>query len=70
VLGGDPNQYLAQTLYEDFAGLQKGSPILRGLGPEGFAKFNQRLTGIVAKMEYEVVRFNSALSFRGTATQP
>jgi hypothetical protein len=63
-LGGDPNQYLASTLYPDFAALQQGSPILRALGPEGFAKFNAKLAGIVAKMEYEVVRFNPALSFR------
>jgi len=68
VLGGDPNQYLALTQYEDFAGLQKGSPILRALGPEGFAKFNQKLAGVVTRMEYEVVRFNPALSFRATAS--
>jgi hypothetical protein len=69
VLGGDPNQYLALTLYDDFAGLQKGSPILRALGPEGFAKFNQRMAGIVAHLQYEVVRYNAALSFRPTPSQ-
>ena len=63
VLGGDPNQYLGLTLYPDFAGLQKGSPILRALGPEGFAKYNAKLAGVVSKMEYEVIRFNAALSF-------
>lgn len=62
-LGGDPNQYLAITMYDDFAGLQKGNPILRALGPEGFAAFNRKTTGIVTRMEYEVVRYNAALSF-------
>ena len=63
VLGGDPNQYLALTMYDNFAALQKGSPILRGLGPEGFAAFNQKMAGIVTRLEYDVVRYNAALSF-------
>jgi hypothetical protein len=63
-LGGDSNQYLALTPFSDFASLQKGNPVLRGLGAEGFAKFNQKLAGIVMKHELEVVRFNAALSFR------
>jgi hypothetical protein len=63
IVGGDPNVYFALTLYPDFAAVQKGSPILRALGPEGFAKYNAKLAGVVSRMEYEVIRFNTALSF-------
>ena len=67
-LGGNPAEYLAFTLYDDFASLQKGNPILRGLGPEGFAEFRERLVGLIVREEHEVVRFNPALSFRPAAT--
>lgn len=67
-LGGDPSQYLALTLFDDFAGLQKGNPILRALGADRFAALRQRLAGIVTREEHEVVRFNAALSFRETAS--
>jgi hypothetical protein len=67
IVGGDPNVYFAMTLYPDFAAVQKGSPILRALGPEGFAKYNAKLAGVVSRMEYEVIRFNQALSFAGGA---
>ncbi len=63
VLGGDPNQYLAMTLYPDFAAMQKGNPILRGLGADGFARYNAKLAGVVTKLDYDVVRYNPALSF-------
>lgn len=64
VLGGNPDQYLIATLVDDFAAFDKGNPLRRGLGPEGFAKFQKRLTGIVVQMEHDVYRFNPALSFR------
>jgi hypothetical protein len=64
VLGGNTNQYLFVTPYRDFAALQKGNPVLRGLGPERFAKFNQRLAGVVTSVDQQVMRFNPALSFR------
>jgi hypothetical protein len=66
VLGGDPNQYLALTLYDDFAGLQAGSPIARALGADALAQFNARMAGLVTRLEYEVVRYNTALSYRPT----
>lgn len=67
-LGGNPAEYLAFTLYDDFASLQKGNPILRGLGPEAFAAFRQRLAGLLVREEHDVVRYNPALSFRPAAT--
>jgi hypothetical protein len=64
VLGGNTNQYLFLTPYADFAALQKGNPVLRGLGPDRFMKFNQKLAGVVTNVDQQVMRFNPALSFR------
>lgn len=64
VLGGNTNQYLFLTPYADFASLQKGNPVLRGLGAERFMKFNQKLAGVVTNIDLQVMRFNPALSFR------
>jgi hypothetical protein len=65
VLGGNTNQYLFVTPYTDFASLQKGNPLLRGLGPDRFMKFTQKLAGVVTHVDQQVMRFNPALSFRG-----
>jgi hypothetical protein len=70
VLGGNTNQYLFMTPYADFTALQKGNPVLRGLGPAGFAKFNQKLAGVVTNVDLQVMRFNPALSFRQPAASP
>jgi hypothetical protein len=64
VLGGNTNQYLFLTPYTDFASLQKGNPVLRGLGADRFMKFNQKLAGVVTNVDQQVMRFNPALSFR------
>jgi hypothetical protein len=64
VLGGNTNQYLFMTPYADFASLQEGNPVLRGLGPERFARFTQKLAGVVLEVDQQVMRFNPALSFR------
>jgi hypothetical protein len=64
VLGGNTNQYLFLTPYADFAALQKGNPVLRGLGPDRFMKFNQKLAGVAMNVDQQVMRFNPALSFR------
>jgi hypothetical protein len=70
VLGGNTNQYLFVTPYSDFASLQKGNPLLRGLGPERFARFTQKLAGVVTNVDQQVMRFNPALSFRQPAASP
>jgi hypothetical protein len=64
VLGGNTNQYLFVTPYTDFGSLGKGNPVLRGLGADRFAKFNQKLAGVVTNVDQQVMRFNPALSFR------
>jgi hypothetical protein len=69
VLGGAANQYIAFNLYNGFADVDtKGDPVLRGMGPEGFAKYRQRLAGIVLHEERELLRLNPALSFRAVHT--
>lgn len=70
LLGGDANEYIAFTLYDGFADVDtKGDPMLRALGPEGFAKYRQRLAGLVVREERELLRLNMALSFRPSAVQ-
>lgn len=67
VLGGNPSQYFALTLYDDHASLQKGNPILRALGQEAFAAFRRRIDGVVMHEQHELLRFNPALSFQAAA---
>jgi hypothetical protein len=62
--GGDPNQFLTLQLVDGFAGLDRQPPMQRAMGAEGFARYQQKLVGVVVHVEREVVRFNSALSFR------
>jgi hypothetical protein len=70
VLGGDPNQYLAMSLYDSFAEIDtKGDPVLRALGPAEFSKYRQRLAGIVTHEDRSLLRFNPALSYRGAPAQ-
>lgn len=68
VMGGDPNQYVAWTLYDSFADVAKGDPLLRALGPQAFAAYRARLSGIVIGEERTLLRFNAALSFSGAAS--
>ncbi|MDP1571956.1 MAG: hypothetical protein Q8L86_18315 [Vicinamibacterales bacterium] len=63
-LGGDSNQYVVFTHYSNFAALANGHPILRALGPDGYAAYRQRIAGIVTLESHTVVRYNPALSFR------
>jgi hypothetical protein len=65
VLGGDANQYLFVAPQKDFAGLQKGTPMSSAPGAERFAHIRGKLSGVVNKIELEVVRFNPALSYHG-----
>jgi hypothetical protein len=69
VYGGDPSQYLTLIEFKDFATLDQGHPFYRALGPDGVAKFNQKLVGVVTHFEREIIRYNPALSFR-TAPAP
>lgn len=70
VMGGNPNEYVAWTLYDSFADVDaKGDPVLRALGPQAFASYRERLSGIVTAEERTLLRFNAALSFSGAASR-
>lgn len=69
-LGGDPNQFLAMNVYESFAAIDTtGNPVQRGLGAAEFAKYRQRLAGIVTHEERILLRLNPALSYRAVPHQ-
>jgi quinol monooxygenase YgiN len=63
LLGSDPNSYTGLLLVDKFADLDQGPPMLRAMGPEGFAKFQEKLAGIVASQEVVVMRHRADLSY-------
>jgi hypothetical protein len=65
--GGDPFEYTSLTLADSFAEIAKGSPIIRGMGQEGFNKFLLKLAGIVVHQERTIGRFVPDLSFPAPA---
>jgi len=68
VVGGNTNEYTAIGLFDSFAEVSKGSPLVRGLGgPEGFNRFLLKFTGIVASHERTIARFVPDMSFTAAA---
>jgi len=63
VLGGDANEYVGVTVLDKFADLDKGNPLLRALGQDGFNKYLQKTAGIIVHQERIVARFRADLSF-------
>jgi hypothetical protein len=63
VFGGNINEYVAVTLYDNMADLGKGSPLVRVWGQEGFNKFVQKTVGLIVHQERLVARYNPDLSF-------
>lgn len=70
VYGGNTNDYVTMIPIDDFGELDKGHPLAVSLGPDAYAKFNQRLTGIVQNIERQIFRYNAALSYRPAAATP
>jgi hypothetical protein len=66
MLGGNANEYVALALDENFADIGKGDPFVRVLGPDGAAKFRQKIAGLVVNVERSVYRYVPDLS----RTQP
>ena len=63
IFGGDANAYIALTLRESFADLDKGPVINQVLGPEGAAKLLQKVpAGAVTHVERSITRFVPELS--------
>ena len=60
--GGDTNQYVVIALYDSFAEIGKGSPLVRALGQEGANRLSQKTAGIVLRTENAVWRYVPELS--------
>ncbi len=66
VFGGNVNEYIALTLRESFADLDKGPVATQVLGAEGAQKLAQKLpAGVVAHVERSISRFVPELSIMG-----
>lgn len=64
IFGGDANEYVALTLRESFADLDKGPVINQVLGPEGAQKLLQKLpAGAVTHVDRSISLFRPDLSF-------
>ena len=63
VLGGNANEYVGVTVLDKYADLDKGNPLLRALGQDGFNKYLQKTAGIIVHQERIVVRYRADLSF-------
>ncbi len=63
VFGGDPNEYVIVGPMENFADLDKGHPIARVIGRDGFKKLMQKLpVGSLASYDVSIMRLNPTLS--------
>jgi hypothetical protein len=63
VFGGSQNEYVMLGIIDNFAELDKGHPIARVLGQDGFKKLMQRLpAGSVSESEVNIIRLNEGLS--------
>jgi hypothetical protein len=61
-LGGEGG-FLHVFYFENFAELDKGSPVMRALGPEGASAVTAKLSGIVSSSALWVARVIPELSF-------
>jgi len=63
VFGGSQGQFVMLAPIDNFAELDKGHPIARVLGPDGFKKLMQRLpAGTTTEGEVDVISFQPSLS--------
>lgn len=63
VYGGDTNQYVTWLTFENFGDLGRGHPLERALGADGLSKLQGKLTGLITRLDRQVLRLNEALSF-------
>ncbi len=63
VFGGDGTQWVGVTLYNKFADLDAGPPLVRVLGQEGANKLLAKAAGLVTSVERSVTRYNRDLSY-------
>ncbi len=63
VFGGDQNEYVMIGMISNFAELDKGHPISRLLGRDGFKKLMQKMpAGTISESEINIIRLNETLS--------
>jgi hypothetical protein len=63
IFGGDANEYIALTMRDSFADLDKGPVLVQALGQEGAQKLMQKLpAGAVVHVERSLTRFVPELS--------
>jgi hypothetical protein len=63
IFGGDANEFWTLSLVPNYAELAKGSPLERGLGPEGMAKLTQKAAPVITRVERRIIRYLADLSF-------
>jgi hypothetical protein len=63
VFGGPPNLYTIVSVVENYAELDRGSPLERSMGKEGFQKMRERLAGVVAQVNVELSAVVPELSY-------
>jgi hypothetical protein len=61
--GGDPNAYTTVYLVNTYADLDKGNPLVQGLGQEGWARLTEKFAGIIASATNEVIRHDTDLTW-------
>lgn len=63
IFGGSQTEYTMLGIIDSFAELDKGHPIARVLGQDGFKKLMQKLpAGTITESEVEIIRFHPSLS--------
>jgi len=68
VFGGGQGEYVMLGAIDSFADLDKGHPIARVLGQDGFKKLMQKLpAGTLTESEVNVIRFHPSLSIMPAA---
>ena len=62
VFGGDVHEYVSLVIFDNFADLDKGLPLVRALGQAGANALLQKISGLVAHQERSVSRYVADLS--------
>jgi hypothetical protein len=68
VFGGSQGEYVMLSPIDNFAELDKGHPIARVLGQDGFKKLMQKLpAGTIAESEVNIIHFDPSMSIMPAA---
>ena len=56
MFGGSASEYTVVLLYNKFADVDAGSPLARGLGPDGVAALRAKTQGMIQSTSYTFIR--------------